>query len=251
MTDDETPRKPKAGTVSSKGVWGAISIASVGAMRYRCCMRRRPNFVRCPVVDSRRVELTASVSAFALIELLVVVALLLILTTMYWGSSSTSHQRRLQTDCQDNLQKIYIAMQIYANDHAGKFPAVAGARNSEEALDGLVPRYTVDTSVFICPGSGDSSLPSGESFRNRKISYAYYMGRGPANAQEVAMTDRQVDTQSKAAGQYIFSSTGKAPGNNHDKYGGNLLFCDGHVELSPALAPFSLVLTQGVVLLNP
>lgn len=220
-------------------------------MRYKCCMRRGPYHVRCPAVDRRRAQVPGSRSAFGLIELLVVVALLVILTTMYWGSSSTSHQRRAQAECQDNLQKIYIAMQIYANDHAGAFPAAAGARNSEEALDALVPRYTVDTSVFICPGSSDSSLPSGESFRNRKISYAYYMGRRSADAQQVLMTDRQVDSLSKAAGQAIFSSTGKPPGNNHDKSGGNLMFCDGHVESSPPLSPVSLVLTQGVVLLNP
>ena len=142
-------------------------------------------------------------------------------------------------------------MEIYANDHAGKFPAAAGARTSEEALDALVPRYTVDTAVFICPGAKDSPLPAGESFRQHKISYAYYMGRRAADAQQVLMSDQQVDTRSKAAGEYAFSSTGKPPGNNHGKLGGNFLFCDGRVEAAPARVPFSLVLTQGVVLLNP
>ena len=65
------------------------------------------------------------------------------------------------------------------------------------------------------------------------------------------MSDSQVDTQSKAAGQLVFSSTGKPPGNNHDKSGGNVLFSDGRVERTPPNAAFSLVLTQGVVLLNP
>ena len=31
--------------------------------------------------------------------------------------------------------------------------------------------------MFICPGSKDSALPSGEPFRGRRISYAYLMGR--------------------------------------------------------------------------
>ncbi len=190
-------------------------------------------------------------TGFSLIEVLIVIALILILTTLYWGSSSGSRQRRHQLTCQKNLQKIFIAMEIYANDHTGKFPNVTGARTSEEALALLVPRYTADTSVFICPGSNDSPLPAGESFLKKKISYAYYMGRRSADAPEVLMSDRQVDTQSKTTGQYVFSNTGKAPGNNHDKYGGNFLFCDGHADLSPAQAPFSIVLTQGVVLLNP
>ncbi len=190
-------------------------------------------------------------AAFSLIELLVVMALLLILSTMYWGSSSSSRQRQLQASCQKNLQKAYIAMEIYANEHASLFPQLAGARSSEEALDVLVPRYTSDTSVFICPGGKSSPLASGESLRQGRISYAYYMGHSSKDAQEPLMSDRQVDAQAKTAGQLVFSSTGKPPGNNHNKYGGNVLFCDGHLELSPAHASVPLGMTQGIVLLNP
>ena len=189
--------------------------------------------------------------AFSLLELLVVVAIMVILTTMYWGSGSGARQKKLQADCQNNLQKSYIALQIFAKDHGDKFPEAPGARTSEEPLDALVPRYTSDTAVFICPASKDSGLPSAESIRKRKISYAYYMGRRLVDAQEALLSDKQVDTQSKVAGQPVFSSTGKPPGNNHGKAGGNFMFCDGHVQSAPATAPFSLVLTQGVVLLNP
>jgi prepilin-type processing-associated H-X9-DG protein len=105
--------------------------------------------------------------------------------------------------------------------------------------------------VFVCPTSKDPPLPAGESFRKRKISYAYYMGRLDAGASEVLMTDWQVDTLSKTAGRAVFSETGQAPGNNHGKTGGNLLFTDGHADWCPPRAPGSLVFTQGVVLLNP
>jgi len=188
---------------------------------------------------------------FSLIELLVTVLIILILTTMYWGSSSPSRQRQQQAACQKNLQTMFIALEIYANDHGSKFPQLAGARSSEQPLDLLVPKYTADTSVFICPASKDSALPSGESIAKRKISYAYFMGRQKGDAQELLMSDRQIDTQPKTAGQLLFSSTGKPPANNHGKSGGNFLFCDGHTEATPARAPFSIVLTQGVVLLNP
>jgi len=77
------------------------------------------------------------------------------------------------------------------------------------------------------------------------------MGQRLADAQEPLLSDRQVDTKSKVPGQQVFSATGKPPGNNHDKIGGNVLFCDGHVQRTAAAAAFSLVLTQGVVLLNP
>jgi prepilin-type N-terminal cleavage/methylation domain-containing protein/prepilin-type processing-associated H-X9-DG protein len=190
-------------------------------------------------------------SAFSLIELLVVVALLLILTALYWGSGSASHQQQSQKTCQKNLETLYLALDIYAKDHAGQFPAVTGAKTSEQPLAELVPRYSSDTSVFICPGSKDSSLLPGESLLQRKISYAYYMGWNATNGSMPLMSDRQVDTLAKTAGQPVFSSTGKPPGNNHNKYGGNLLFCDGHLELSPAAGSVPLPLAPGVVLLNP
>jgi len=189
--------------------------------------------------------------AFSLLELLITVALILILTTLYFGPNTASRQEALKRSCQRNLQKIYVSMQIFAAEHSGAFPGVPQARTSEEALDVLVPKYTSDTSQFICPGSKDSALPSGESFRSRRISYAYVMGRFSTNTQAVLMSDEQVDTRPKTAGQPLFSLTGKGPGSNHRKNGGNLLFCDGHCEMSPALAAFPITFTNGESLLNP
>lgn len=217
-------------------------------------MKRGLNIVRCSRQSTTRLHPNGASppAGFALIELLAVAAIVLLLFVLYWGSSTTDNQRRqAQKDCQTNLQKIYMAMDIYANEHAGKFPELAGARTAEEALDALVPRYTVDTAVFICPGSKDPPLPAGQSFRQHRISYAYYMGRRATDSQQVLMTDAQVNSQSKAPGEHAFSSTGKPPGNNHGKLGGNFLFCDGRTEAASTRTPFSLGLTQGVVLLNP
>jgi prepilin-type processing-associated H-X9-DG protein len=191
-----------------------------------------------------------TIYAFSLLELLLVAAILIILTTMYWSSSSGSRQRKLQASCQENLQKIYIAMEIFAKDHEEKYPVTPGAKTSEEALQVLVPKYTSDSALFICPGSKDGALPSGEPFGKHKISYAYYMGRRSGDSPEPLVSDRQIDSLPKNPGQPVFSTTGKAPGNNHDKTGGNFLFTDGHVQSTPPIPPFSLVLTQGVVLLN-
>ena len=200
--------------------------------------------------EVRRVPCPAR-AGFSLVELLITFTLMLIMASMMWGFGSASHQRAQKKACQQNLSKIYLAMQIYANDYAGKLPETAEARTSEEALCVLVPRYTVDTSIFICPGGRDSALPEGESFRKRKISYAYYMGVHLNDAQQALMSDRQVNTQPKNADDYAFSITGKPPGNNHHKYGGNFLFGDGHMEMTPPKVSFSLAVTQGVVLLNP
>jgi prepilin-type processing-associated H-X9-DG protein len=77
------------------------------------------------------------------------------------------------------------------------------------------------------------------------------MGWHLTNAQAVLMSDRQVDTNSKIAGDFAFSTTGKSPGNNHHKFGGNFLFGDGHQELTPPKVPFALPVPPGIVLLNP
>jgi hypothetical protein len=175
----------------------------------------------------------------------------MIVMSLYWGSGSASQQKAKQEVCRKNLQKIFIAMQIYAQDQHDKFPSVPSASTAEEALDLLVPRYTADTTIFICPGSSDSDLASGESIRKRTISYAYYMGRLPTDGQEALMSDRQVDTSPKGAGQLAFSSTGKSPGNNHGKFGGVFLFCDGTARLVPAALPFAVNQSTQVVLLNP
>jgi prepilin-type processing-associated H-X9-DG protein len=144
-----------------------------------------------------------------------------------------------------------VALDIYANEHDGVFPVVTNAQSSEAALAGLVPRYTSTTSAFICPASGDGDLPNGESFEQRKISYAYYMGRRRTEATEPLMSDEQVDALPKIKGRPLFSTNGKGPGNNHENRGGNVLFADGRVEKASALAPSSLLLTSGVTLLNP
>lgn len=189
--------------------------------------------------------------AFSLLELLLVVAILVLLTTLYWTPNSGSRQRALQAACQRNLQKQGLALLIYAKDNNGRFPALRSASRSEQAFELLVPRYTSDSSVFICPASKDSVPGPSVSLTNARVSYAYYMGRGASNAQDVVVTDAQLNTEAKVAGELIFSPDGKAPGNNHEKSGGNLLFSDGHADSSPPRAGFALPLRTGERLLNP
>jgi len=178
-------------------------------------------------------------------------ALLIVMSVLLWGFGSPSHQRQQKIRCEENLQKIYLALDIYGKDHHGDSPFVPAALKSGEALDVLVPKYTADTSIFICPGSKDEKIPAGEPIRARRISYAYYMGRRTSDAGEPLMSDRQINTQSKRLNDVVFSLNGKPPGNNHHKYGGNILFGDGHIESIKERTPFALKLSPSVVLLNP
>jgi prepilin-type N-terminal cleavage/methylation domain-containing protein len=223
---------------SFSGFYRAEKFACAGELRY---------IVRMP--SGRR--LPNATAGFSLLELLITLALMVTLTTMMYGFASAKHQRNQKQLCADNLQKIYLAMQIYANDFGGKLPQNPNAATSEDVLDELVPRYTADTSIFICPGGRDSQIPSGEPLAKHKISYAYYMGRRLDSPQTVLMSDRQVNTGPKRAGDLVFSPNGKSPGNNHHKYGGNFLFSDGSVQASGPQLTFSLAYPSGIVLLNP
>jgi prepilin-type N-terminal cleavage/methylation domain-containing protein/prepilin-type processing-associated H-X9-DG protein len=198
-----------------------------------------------------RLPLSAHERGFSLIELLITITIMLILFTMMFGFGSKRNQLTQKQRCQGNLQKIHIALQIWANEHEGQYPAATNAVSSEDTMNLLVPQYSADTGIFVCPGSKDRPLPAGESLRQGRISYAYYQGRRVADGTLPLLSDKQVDASAKVLGQALFSPDGKKPGNNHHKYGGNVLFCDGSVKSSPAAAAFDLPLGTNVVLLNP
>ena len=190
--------------------------------------------------------------AFSLIELLIVMVLMIIMYVMLYGPGTKNVQAEKKAACASNLQQVYVALKIYAADHGGRYPLLEGAATSEAPLSLLVPKYTTLTEYFICPGSGDAELPSAEPFAEKKISYAYYMGLTDAAAGgQPLMSDRQMNNRAKSKGQAVFSPDGKKPGNNHRKYGGIVLFCDGRaVELDPK-ADRDLPCPEGVKLLNP
>jgi type II secretory pathway pseudopilin PulG len=189
---------------------------------------------------------------FALLELLVVVVILIVLTTLFWGGIGGGNVKNAKAKaCSDNLQKIYLAMQIYARDNGSLYPNVAGAATSETPLAALVPRYTADTSVFICPLTSNSTLTPGKPLTSGKISYAYWMGLHQTDPPAPLMADALLNTLPKGPGQLAFSSTGEPPGNNHGKEGGNILMSDGSVSASGVTASIPMIQTVGVTLLNP
>lgn len=199
----------------------------------------------------RRVAKPARAGGFSLIEMLISLAIIIILFVMMFGFGSRKNQMTKKQKCQANLQKLYISLQIYANENADWFPRNTNAVTSEDALGVLVPQYAADATIFVCPGSKDKELPPGSSLQGGRISYAYYMGRKQTDAALPLMSDRQVDTKPKVAHTQVFSDDGKKPANNHHKYGGVFLFTDGNTELSSADAPIALPLGTNIVLLNP
>lgn len=194
---------------------------------------------------------TLSESAFSLIELLVVLALILILTVLSAGRLTSSARRRQMAACASNLQKIYLSLSLYRNDH-GAYPFLPDAQTSAEPLSLLIPKCTTETAIFVCPGGDDKPLPESEPFPKSRISYDYYMGRATNDDPgSIILSDWQVDALPKTRGQFIFSLNGKKPGNNHDAVGGNLVSCGGAVVFSPPKARQDFVFPNTVKLLGP
>ena len=193
-----------------------------------------------------------STAGVTILEVFLVMVIIFVVFTLFLSAGSKSAQEKRLAACQNNLQSIYAAMKTFALDNNGALPAMAGAQTSEVPLSLLVPKDTTGTEFFICPGGQDKPLPDAQPFADKKISYAYYMGRTISDGAGAALiSDAQVDTAPKTPGQVVFSLDGRKPGNNHNKFGGNFLFCDGNVQYTPSRLAFSLLPATNVVLLNP
>ena len=64
---------------------------------------------------------------FSLIELLITTALILTMFVMTYGSRTKSRDLRQMQQCSRNLQSVFVALDIYANEHGGAFPVVTNA----------------------------------------------------------------------------------------------------------------------------
>jgi prepilin-type processing-associated H-X9-DG protein len=191
-------------------------------------------------------------AGFTYVELLITTVIVCVLYLMVLGPGSALGQSRSKARCAAQLQQLHQCLAAYATEHNGAFPVITGATTSEAPLSTLVPLYTTDTSLFICPGSKDPGLPGAEPFANRRISYAYYMGlKSDAPPGTAVLSDAQATTAAKHSGEPLFSTNGAGPGNKHRSYGGNVLFTDGSVETYRAQATRDFPLPAGVTLLNP
>jgi prepilin-type processing-associated H-X9-DG protein len=168
------------------------------------------------------------------------------------GPSAEQRRRAGFAECAERLRKLHLALNIYANDHNGAFPMSPGARSAEQALTLLVPKSTSDTSIFICPASGQEVLPQAQPFPSRRISYAYASGLRKSDPPMTPLaSDSFSGNPSKSAGGSIFSTDGKGTGSNHEKFGGNVLFLDGHIEQVGPQGSRDLTLPAHAVWLNP
>ncbi len=95
---------------------------------------------------------------FTLIELLVVIAIITILAAILFPVFTAAREKARQSTCASNLKQLSIALQMFAEDHDGRFPCaffnnrdIAFGPEMPAQWKGAIFRYLKTTQVFICP----------------------------------------------------------------------------------------------------
>jgi prepilin-type processing-associated H-X9-DG protein/prepilin-type N-terminal cleavage/methylation domain-containing protein len=189
---------------------------------------------------------TIFLGAFTLIELLVVIAVIALLASMLLPALGRAKENAKSLKCKSNLHQIGLGLKMYVDD-VRIYPDWAGTMNSWDYE--LLPYVSRNTRVFLCPSLRSNAnwapLVNSRSYPLNP-SYGYNArsdGRGLMLLGERSVV---VPTDMIAIGDLPDASTDISsggisdgdiatddPGDWIDKrhdLGGNVAFCDGHVE---------------------
>ncbi|MCX6345743.1 MAG: prepilin-type N-terminal cleavage/methylation domain-containing protein, partial [Armatimonadetes bacterium] len=88
---------------------------------------------------------------FTIIELLSVIAIIAILASILFPVFARVRERARKSGCASNLRQISVSLNLYAQEHGGRFPK----KNND--FNGLYP-YVKNTDVFFCPSDSAKDL---------------------------------------------------------------------------------------------
>lgn len=101
-------------------------------------------------------------NAFTLLELVIVISIIATLAAILFPVFARARERARRSTCASNLSQVGMALNAYAHDYDGRFPA----QDNEFAP---LHRYILNIDVFYCPSdSADhywemKSVPAGDS----------------------------------------------------------------------------------------
>ncbi len=186
--------------------------------------------------------------AFTVIEVLLVAAVLLIMFLLLLPMRSGPHPPPFSSRCLNNLKQIDLAMQMFASDNNGLFPAEVLATNavSAELLDAQSPAscfaplipYVKPFNVWICPADKRKvPAPTGAQFSNSNVSYFLSLNATGIVAEVILAGDRHLTANGEPLAPGIFAATtnsimGWSPELHAlgKRTRGCLAFGDGHAE---------------------
>jgi len=152
---------------------------------------------------------------FTLIELLVVIAIIALLASLLLPAFAKAQEKGRQTACASNLRQVYMAVDIWAQDHFESFPPA----------ETMWKDIRLKKAVLTCPTKG-SSQPNG---------YVYSTFIAGLPLSEVTETTDEILAADGGNEHNLLRVPGDLDYRHNDRY--NAVFCDGHAVSLGSLTP--------------
>ncbi len=223
--------------------------------------------------------------AFTLVETLVAVGVIAVLAAFLFPAVSSGQRSALQTKCLGNLREVATAMNLYANESNGNYPASYGdpAGQSEQWstwIWKLTPYVPTDNGgrgtakdFFSCAAKPKTATANTATYGVNSYmmvgwgnwypanaNWSYSRSRIPSPSKTILVGDMDTvnnDILATSDRRSFMGDQSFGPGFRHGPKNGttragyaraNMAFCDGHVE---ALSPSELLRNPPELASNP